>query len=147
MNNIYYLFRQLENDNIYRCIMLLLKVFKAERFGLKERVSYCGLLITMEKGWLWKSKNLYWQFLPRYHYATLMHSQLLPNLLKKLLLLKAIRLATLHAGGQSGSGVLDTGAIVRGIHTNGFLTTTGNNKAKKIDSTTFNTIVDWLYSY
>lgn len=50
-------------------------------------------------------------------------------------------------GGQSGSGVLDTGAIVRGIHINGFSTPTGNNKAKKIDSTTFNTIVDWLYSY
>jgi V8-like Glu-specific endopeptidase len=50
------------------------------------------------------------------------------------------------AGGQSGSGVLDTNNIVRGIHTNG-VNSAGNNQGTRITSTVFRTIIGWLNKY
>ena len=46
-------------------------------------------------------------------------------------------------GGQSGSGIMDSGRNIRGIHTNGFAS---NNSGTKITLTKFNTIKDWISS-
>jgi glutamyl endopeptidase len=51
------------------------------------------------------------------------------------------------AGGQSGSGVLDTNRIVRGIHTNGVYPGSPTNQGTRITSTVFNTIVGWINKY
>lgn len=50
------------------------------------------------------------------------------------------------AGGQSGSGVLDTSNVIRGIHTNGH-NSSGNNQGTRITSSVFNVITGWINQY
>ena len=47
------------------------------------------------------------------------------------------------AGGQSGSGIRDSGNTVRGIHAYGY---SSNNGGTKITSTVYNQISSWVYS-
>ncbi|MEX2961547.1 serine protease [Microbulbifer sp. TYP-18] len=48
------------------------------------------------------------------------------------------------AGGQSGSGIKDTGNVVRGIHTTGSPT---QNCGTRINSSVFSTLQDWIATY
>jgi len=50
------------------------------------------------------------------------------------------------AGGQSGSGVLDTSDVIRGVHTNG-ANRAGNNQGTRITPVVFNTITGWIDQY